>query len=217
VRADLVGGDHEGLVLDRPRADQDLPVGAAGDLGEGRRHEQHARALDRQGAVELGEAQVVADGQSEADAAGGVRLHDLVAALLRLRLAVDLAAHLHVEHVDLPVDGLELAVGTDVHGRVRELVAVVAPLHDRPGHEVDAELAGQLARPLDRGAVESFRAGQVGVVGAEHVELLRQHHERGAVGRGGTREPIGLREVAGLVLPRVELHSGGAQRVLPRN
>src|SRR5690242_21599853 len=38
---------------------------------------------------------------------------------------------------------LDLAVGTDVHRRVRELVAPVAQLGDRARHEVDAELRSE--------------------------------------------------------------------------
>ena len=42
--ADLAGGDHEGLVLDRARAQQHLPVGPAGRHGERRRQrERRAR------------------------------------------------------------------------------------------------------------------------------------------------------------------------------
>ena len=65
VRADLVGGDDERLVLDRARAHEDLPVRLAGDLGERGRQRDHARAADREDPEQLGEAQVVADGQAE--------------------------------------------------------------------------------------------------------------------------------------------------------
>ena len=68
--ADLVGGDDVGLVLDRPCAQQDLPVVARGREREGGGHEQHARAAQREDPVELGEAQVVADAQAQLDAAG---------------------------------------------------------------------------------------------------------------------------------------------------
>ncbi len=65
--ADLVGGDDEELVLDRPGAQQDLPVGAAGDRGEGGGDGDDAGAAQRQDPVQLGEAQVVTDGQPELD------------------------------------------------------------------------------------------------------------------------------------------------------
>ena len=38
MRAELVGGDHEALVLDRPGADQHLPVVARGRERERARH-----------------------------------------------------------------------------------------------------------------------------------------------------------------------------------
>ena len=66
--ADLVGGDDEGLVLDRPRPQQDLPVVAAGGEGEGRGHGEQAGAAQGEDPVELREAQVVADGEPERSA-----------------------------------------------------------------------------------------------------------------------------------------------------
>ena len=43
VRADLVGRDHEGLVLDRPRAQERLPVVLAGGGRERGRHGERSR------------------------------------------------------------------------------------------------------------------------------------------------------------------------------
>ena len=48
-----------------------------GDLGEGGGEQQHARALHGEHAVQLREAEVVADGQPERDAVGALRAHDL--------------------------------------------------------------------------------------------------------------------------------------------
>ena len=62
--ADLVGGEDEGLVLDRPRAQQHLPVVAAGGGGEGRGNGEEAGAAQGEDPVELGEAQVVTDAQA---------------------------------------------------------------------------------------------------------------------------------------------------------
>ncbi len=76
-----------------------------------------------------------------------------------LGLAVLHAADLDVEHVDLAVDRPELAVGADVHRRVRDALVALAALGDRAGDEVDAELARELARPRDRAAVERLGAG----------------------------------------------------------
>ena len=71
--ADLVGGDDEDLVLDRPGAQQHLPVVAAGRRGEGRGDGDQAGAAHGEDPVELGEAQVVADGQSRARARRAAR------------------------------------------------------------------------------------------------------------------------------------------------
>src|SRR5437763_6849974 len=79
MRANLVGCDHEGLVLDRPRAHEGLPVIARGLQGEGRRHDYHLGAANGEDPVELGEAQVVADGQPERDAVCALREDDLLA------------------------------------------------------------------------------------------------------------------------------------------
>ena len=77
---------HEALVLDRARAQQHLPVVLAGRARERARHEQPARAARGLRAVELGEAQVVAD--REPDAADlGLRHDHLVARRDALRLA----------------------------------------------------------------------------------------------------------------------------------
>src|SRR5438477_8643022 len=61
----LTGGDHERLVLDRPGAQQDLPVVAPGVGRERRGHAERASAADREDPVELGEPKVVADGQAQ--------------------------------------------------------------------------------------------------------------------------------------------------------
>ena len=110
--ADLVRGDHEDLVLDRARPQQHLPVVAAGGRGEGGWHRDQASPAQRQDPVELGEAEVVADGQPEVGIAerGG---DDLLAGFLELGLAVGDPADEDVEHVDLAVEGEVRAVGPD--------------------------------------------------------------------------------------------------------
>src|SRR5437764_5890325 len=63
--ADLVRREDECLVLDRPGPQQDLPVGAPGGQGEGRGDREQQRAARGEAAEELGEAQVVTDGQPD--------------------------------------------------------------------------------------------------------------------------------------------------------
>ena len=63
VRADLRGRHHVDLVLDRARAQQDVPVILAGLERERRRHRDDARPLRGVRSVQLGETQVVADAE----------------------------------------------------------------------------------------------------------------------------------------------------------
>ena len=124
------------------------PSGRASSAGERGRDGEHLRAAHREDAVELGEAQVVADGQAQAGAAGGSREHDLVARRLVLGLAVGAAADLDVEHVDLAVDRAVLAVGPDVHARCcAPRSRALDALGDRAGDEVDPELARRRRAP----------------------------------------------------------------------
>ena len=206
VIADLIGGHHERLVLDRPGADQDLPVGLARDLRERRGKREHTRAADRQDPEQLREAEVVADRQPEREALRRLGQDDLVARLLGRRLPVLGPPDDDVEHVDLAVDRSDLAVGADVHRSVRQLLAIGAALGDRAGDEIDAELARCRARPGNAAAVERLRARQQLLVATEHVELLGQNDELGAVGRGGAGEAVGAVEVALGVRRRVELN-----------
>src|ERR1700704_6680858 len=67
--ADLRGREHVGLVLDGPRPKQDFPVSAAGVGGERGRH---AEEVGARVAVQLGEAQVIADGEANLHAEGGL-------------------------------------------------------------------------------------------------------------------------------------------------
>ena len=63
--ADLAGADDEDLVLDGPGPQQELPVGRAGGRGEGGRHGHHRGPEEGHDPVELGEAEVVAEGHPE--------------------------------------------------------------------------------------------------------------------------------------------------------
>ncbi len=71
---------------------------------------------------------------------GSSETHDLVAGVLVGGLRVDVAVDLHVEHVELAVDGAHVAVGADVDARVGRLPPPVDLLDDRSGDEVDFEL-----------------------------------------------------------------------------
>ena len=106
-----------------------------------------ARARDGQRAVQLGEAQVVADAQAQAGAVGGRAEHRRVAGRLVVGLAVDGAVDLDVEQVDLAVGRADLAVGADVDARVAQLLLAGDALGDRAGDEVDRQLARDARAP----------------------------------------------------------------------
>ena len=179
VLAELGGGDDERLVLDRPGAQENLPVRLAGHAREVRGHGDDPRALDRLDPVQLGEAQVVADGQPDRGAVGQLGDDDLVAGLLGVGLEVLALGDLDVEQVDLAVDGLQLTVGADVRGRVRVLVAALPALDERAGDQVDAQPAARPAPTRRWGATRRRRGARVVVVVAAHVRPLGQH-EAGA-------------------------------------
>src|SRR5205807_8786483 len=112
--AELRGRDDERQVLDGARLQERMPVVAAGVQRERRRHREDARALAGERAVELGEAQVVADGEADLGRAG-VDDDRLFAGLDRGRLAVGGAVgDGDVEEVDLAVDAANFAAGIDV-------------------------------------------------------------------------------------------------------
>src|SRR5262249_57049160 len=113
-----------------------MPVILASGSREVRRNRDELRTLEREDAVELGKAHVVADREAELPV-----LDDcddrLVAGLFRLRLAIDDAADLDVEQMDLAVRRDDLPVGVEHEARVRALVASLAQLDDRAADERD--------------------------------------------------------------------------------
>ena len=128
------------------------------------------------------------------------RDHGLVARLLGLRLAVDLAADLDVEEVDLAVDGGEPAVRVEDDARVRELLAALAALRDRAADDRDRVPAGPVRERAHRlAALERLGRLVQRLDAADRVPLLRQDDDVRA-GRGGARdELLGALEVRGLV------------------
>ena len=95
-----------------------------------------------------------------------------------------------------------------------DVMLAVDVLDDRPGDEVDAELARDLAGPGHAAAVERLRGGGHLLGGPEHAPLLRQDDELGAPPGRGPHETIGGGEVAVRVLGRIQLNCPGAQRIL---
>jgi hypothetical protein len=224
VRPDLIGGDHEQLVLDRARPHEDLPVVARRRQRERGRQRHDARPAQRERAEELGEAQVVADRQSQLHPAGELAQDDLRAGLRDGGLAVGAPRDLDVEHVQLAVGRVQLPLGIDVHGGVRQGLAgrrPVAPvlagpvlprtgsacaaLDDRAGDEIYAQLARQRLRPLHRGSCERLRACAEVLVAPEQRPLLGEYDQSCPLRRGGAREAICRRQVGGLIRSGIEL------------
>ena len=211
----LAGREHEGLVLDSAGAQQELPVGHAGQQREVRRDGQHRRAaVERERAVELREAQVVANCEPEADAVdvGDDRLGTGLGAV---GLAVADPADVHVEEVDLRVGGDPAAV-TVVHNRNVADPVAVAEDGDAAADQVHAVGAGPVRHDLDRRAgVEPL--GLVAQAGAVQpgVPLLRQEDHVGAEVGSLRHQRRHVREVARLLGPGLELDAGGSHASKP--
>ncbi len=209
--SDLVGGDHERLVLDRARTHEHLPVIAGGRQGEGRGQGKDPRAGHGEDAKQLGEAQVVADRQAQIDArraglaGGGLAEHDLLAGQLDVGLAVGAPVDVYVEHVQLAIHRAHTARGGDVHAGVGELLLPGNALEEGAGDEVDVQLGGGVASPGDGGSVERLRACAQLLLGAHRGPLLGQYDQAGAVRRGGACETIGGGEVRAEVGGGVDL------------
>src|SRR5207247_4222440 len=102
-----------------------MPVILARRCREVRRNGDELRTVEREDAIELGEADVVTDREAEPPVLD-VGDDRLVAGLLRLRLPVDDTADFDVEQVDLPVGRDELAVRVEDEARVRALLTALA-------------------------------------------------------------------------------------------
>src|SRR5690349_24943728 len=97
----LGGREYIAAIFDGTRANQDVPVGLAGLLGERRRdgNERGPGLCER--AIERRETQVVADREAE-PAPWQIGCHRGLAGLEAVRFAIALAAgEVDVEHVDL--------------------------------------------------------------------------------------------------------------------
>src|SRR5581483_12494275 len=166
-------------------------VVAAGRRREVRRHGDELGAFEGEDAVQLRKANVVADGQTDGPVLD--RGDDgLAARLLRLGLAVNVAADLDVEEVDLAIHGDELALRVEDAARVRELRAAVAAFGDRAADERDAERARPARHRLYRlAALERLGRGAVVVGAADQVPFLGQDDDVRAGRRGARHERFG--------------------------
>ena len=108
--------------------------------------------------------------------------------------------------MNLSVERADCAVRADKRRGVPELLVVVDLLDDAARDEPHVQLARERARPGERGAVDRLGAFGELLRRAEHVELLGQYDELGALRGRLANEPLGDREVALLVVVRVELY-----------
>jgi hypothetical protein len=92
-----------------------------------RGHRYELSALEGEDSIQLGEAHVVTDRQSDLPVFY-VCDDRFVARLLRLGFSVDDTADLHVEEVDLAIGRDELPRGVEDETRVRELLPSFAAL-----------------------------------------------------------------------------------------
>ncbi len=194
MRADLVGRDHEALVLDRPRPQQHLPVVARRRERERGRHGDHLGAAHGEDPVQLGKAQVVADAHAEPrrrrpSSETTISSPGLLGAPTRAYVG---AVDLDVEHVDLAVDGAQPAVGADVDAGVGALRRAVRPRSTiEPATQVDPELGGGRPRPRDRRARRAPGRPPHLLAVPSTRPLLGQDDELGARAGGLADEPVG--------------------------
>jgi hypothetical protein len=211
VQPALRRGDDEREVLDRPRPQQRFPVRATGRARECRRHAQDLGSLRNEVAVELGEAQIVAHGESQ-PARRGVDDDGLRARLRVGRLAVALAParQVDVEEMDLVVARGAPALGVVDDAGVRGTRVALDRDRLRARDDPEAEFAGEgrhcglcgpVAVALDDGAPLRF-------VPAHEREVLRQYGEAGAALACEPEEAADGREVPADVRERRHLDGG---------
>ena len=155
-----------------------MPVGRAGDAGEGGRHGEEIRPGLGQRPIELRKAQIVADGHAE-PAPGQLRQHGLGARPIGLGFLVALpVGHVDVEHVDLVVTRPDPAAGIDQERAVGETI-LGHPHDQRAEQQPDVQRVGQPAQGgehrmvvLAPGLLQGQRAPRL-----HHVAGLRRHDE----------------------------------------
>ena len=177
-----LGRCHDiGLVFDRTGAQQQLPMGLTGGVGEGRRHAKqvtsHSPRLKAHGAIELREAQVVANAQPHVQFA---RLHGhrLAASLQHAALVIGLAAVVVAEQMNLVVTRGAPAIGRVDTTGVANPGGVGRAQRQGATDQPQTQLGRSLAeRPLDRCLHIAITLGQgqlIAVLPAHQAKVLGQ-------------------------------------------
>jgi hypothetical protein len=203
--ADLSGGDDEHLVLDRACSDQHLPVIPAGALRERGGDGDQAGPAEGEAPVQLWEPEVVADAQTDQDAAR-IADRDLVPGLLNRRLAVRHVPDVHVEHVDLAIDRAGQAIRSEHHRGVRKLLPSRNSLGDASGDQVNPEFARPTCGGGEGRPIEWLGRGGERLRRPESRPLLGQDDEFSSVGGRGAHQPLRDLEVAVVLVRGVELY-----------
>ena len=113
VVAGLRGRHDVGVALDRPSANQHLPVNSSGRYRKGRRDSEHCRAVQSQLTVQFRESKVETDTEAEVKV-GQVDNDELAARRNRAGLlVVNLPGNVNVEEVALAVGREYLTVGSE--------------------------------------------------------------------------------------------------------
>ena len=159
--------------------------------------------------VELGEAEVVTDGQPDLHPVASPSAISLTG-LLDGRLPVGDVADVDVEQVDLAVDGARSPSGPNMTEVFASLswsgtTSGTLPATRKIPSSRAQRHAAVSAGPSSGSAEERSRIGR-----AKDRPLLREDDELGAVGRGGAHEAPGNLQVAVILVRGVELYGGGA-------
>src|SRR5258705_13240905 len=200
-----------------------MPMGFAGLLGEGRGDGEKRASGLRERAVEGGEAQVVADGESEPSPWQGGGDADFARTVVA-RLAITFAiAELDIEHVDLVVARDDVALAVDQEGAVRRLFRQQLD-GQRADMKEDAELARKLAKggkrrvvflgcdrreqPLTLDFQDVGHLGREHVIGTGALGLLDQSHRGIEIALWGEARAH-LHETGGEARSLTCTHAGG--------
>ena len=214
--AGLGGGEDVSSRLDRPGAQQGLPMGLAGRHGEGRGDGEDLGAALGEAAVERREAQVVADGHAEADPGGG-RDDGLAAGAEGGGFAVALPrAEIDVEHVDLVVARDDAAVRAEEQAAVDEAIVAggVRFQQEAADQQPDAQVGGDGAEASERQVLglAGQQRGLAGAAGADEVGAFGGEDQPRALAGRVADQRLGLGEVGGGIVAAAELDQAGAQR-----
>src|SRR5262245_4612668 len=212
VQATLGCSEHERAGLDRAGADQNVPMRLPGLLGEGGGDGDELGAGKRECAVESGEAEIVADRESQA-AEGKLGNDSGSARPGVIGFAVALAiGKIDIEQMQLVVTRRDLPLRIDEIGAVGD-TSPDEPDGERADMKKNAELRSERAEPCKR------RARLLGLCRFEYALGLELHqrgilwclHIGGAAFRRAADERLGAPRIGIGVAAGTKLHQCGAE------